>query len=153
MGVIENGIYDAHFQPCARVYHNANQTTTTAVSLALAFNSERFDTDAIHDTVTNNTRLTCKTAGKYFVLAEIIWVANATGTRVVQLRLNGSQVIGEQRDPSNSAGDTHAMSAAAIWDLAVNDYIEAMATQTSGGNLNVNSVSGTSPEFMMTRVG
>ena len=35
----------------------------------LSFDSERYDTDSIHDTVTNNSRLTCKTPGKYLIVA------------------------------------------------------------------------------------
>jgi hypothetical protein len=49
---IENGIYDAHFQPCARVTHSLQQTATTSVYLVLTFDTERFDTDSIHDTST-----------------------------------------------------------------------------------------------------
>ena len=36
--------------PGARVYHNANQSISNTTVTALAFNSERWDTDTIHDT-------------------------------------------------------------------------------------------------------
>src|SRR6266498_153432 len=103
LGVIEQGIYDAHRMPCARVYHNVAQTTTTAIALALAFNSERFDTDTIHDTLTNNTRLTCKTAGVYEIGGGVEFAANATGVRSLQIRLNGTTAIVEQDITSTGA--------------------------------------------------
>src|SRR6266576_1935140 len=70
--VIEAGVHEAHFQPAVRVFHNAAQSLTTGVATALAFNSERFDqagnvADTQHDTVTNNSRLTCRYAGVYLI--------------------------------------------------------------------------------------
>ena len=49
----------------ARVYNTGNLTITNATETALTYNSEHFDTDTIHDTGSNTSRLTCKTAGKY----------------------------------------------------------------------------------------
>lgn len=151
LGVIEQGIFDAHFQPAARVFHSANQSITTSAGTALAFDSERFDTDTIHDTVTNNSRLTCKTAGKYQVTGSISFASNVTGLRQVFIRLNGTTAIAIQTAPAVS-GSTHELTVSTLWDFAVNDYVELMAFQSSGGNLNVTVTSSYSPEFMMSRV-
>jgi hypothetical protein len=40
----------------------------------------------------------------------------------------------------------------ALYDLAVNDYVELHVRQNSGISLNVAASSNYSPEFMMTRV-
>ena len=48
----------------AHAYHNAAQSINTASETTLALNSERWDTDSIHDTAVNNSRLTCVTPGK-----------------------------------------------------------------------------------------
>jgi hypothetical protein len=64
MGVIENGIFDAHFQPAARAKRTTTQAVATSTWTLVSFDGEDFDTDTIHDNVTNNDRLTCKTAGK-----------------------------------------------------------------------------------------
>lgn len=152
MAFIEQGIFDAHFQPCARVTHNANQSTTTGVSFTLAFNTERFDTDTIHDTVTNNSRLTCKTAGKYLVTGNVSFAANATGIRQLQIKLNGATTVGAVGWSASSAGTTDLV-VVTLYDMAVNDYVELIAAQNSGGALNVLATGNYSPEFMMHRVG
>ena len=74
----------------ARAYHNTTQSIPNATDTALAMNSEEYDTDTIHDTATNNSRLTFKTAGKYLVWAEIEWAANGTGERFVAIKKNGT---------------------------------------------------------------
>lgn len=159
LAVIEGGIFDAHYQPAVRVFHNTTQAATTAVSLALAFNSERFDqasnaSDTMHDTVTNNTRLTCRYAGVYMIGATISWAASAAGTaRLLFFRLNGATDIGGRSfvPPLNSGGN--GQSGVTVYSLAVNDYVEAMAFQDSGGNLNVVSSGNWTPEFWMVRIG
>src|SRR5262245_40483526 len=65
--------------PAARAYHSANQSINSGTNTTLNFDSERFDSDTIHDNVTNNSRLTCKTAGKYLICCNVRWASNATG--------------------------------------------------------------------------
>lgn len=136
----------------ARVYHNAAQSIANSTPTVLAFNSERYDTDTIHDTVTSNSRLTCKTAGKYLIAASVEFAGNATGYREVALLLNGATVIANQTVPSGLAGAL-SVAVAAEYALAVNDYVEARVFQTSGGPLNVNVTGNYSPEFSMHFLG
>jgi hypothetical protein len=138
--------------PAARVFHSAAQTLTTSVALPLAFDSERFDTDNIHDTVTNNSRLTCRTAGKYQITANAQWPANGTGIRILQIRINGGTVIATTRVAGNATYGNE-LNLSALWDMAVNDYVDVLAFQDSGGNLNVAASASFSPEFSMVRVG
>src|SRR5262245_42130802 len=95
---IENGIFEISYAPAVRVFHNANQSIATSTITALAFNSERFDqagnaADTMHDTVTNNSRLTCRYAGIYAIYASIEWAGNAAGQRNLQFRVNGTTLI------------------------------------------------------------
>jgi hypothetical protein len=136
----------------ARVYHNAAQSLTSGVVAALAFNSERFDTDAIHDTVTNNSRLTCKTAGVYVATVCASFAANATGQRALGIRLNGATELAWSEVPATAAEHTTLVTST-IYVLAVNDYLEALGYQTSGGALNVESIANYTPEFTMARLG
>lgn len=138
--------------PACRVYHDVAQSITNASHVTLAFNSERFDTDTIHDTVTNNERLTCKTAGKYLIVVNVLFDANATGTRELALILNGATNIGRQTAPASATQPT-GVTVATVYDLAVNDYVTVMVYQSSGGALNVDSYGNQSPEFMMVKVG
>lgn len=139
--------------PMARAYHNADQSSTTSTQLACALNSERFDTDAIHDTSTNNSRMTCKTAGKYDIKGHMAFAANATGLREIAIRLNGTTLIALDNRISVSASRVTGLTIATTYDLVVNDYVELIAFQDSGGALNVVNAANYSPELSIERVG
>jgi hypothetical protein len=137
--------------PAAKVYHNANQTINNNAATALAFNSERFDTDTIHDPAAN-TRLTCKTAGRYLITAMCRFAENATGIRELSIRLNGGTFIADDVRMATS-GNVTALMVSCVWDMAVNDYVEAIAYQNSTVGLDVVFGNAYSPEFSMVRVG
>ena len=136
----------------ARVYHSADQAIPDSTWTALAFDSERWDTDTIHDPVANNSRLTCKTPGKYIISLAIRFDAHATGFRVAALRVNVPLLIAAQENPPGLS-DYVRFTVTTIWDLALNAYVEAYVWQNSGGALNVLATAGYSPEFMMQRIG
>lgn len=140
------------YTQCARVYHSVAQSIPNSVDTILAFDSERFDTDGIHDTVTNNSRLTCKTAGIYIVVASACFAASATGLRVVTLLLNGTTPIGIQTTNALVTGRTRLVAVSPPQDLIVGDYVEARVYHTSGGTLTVDVDAQSSPEFGMVRV-
>lgn len=140
--------------PVVRVFHNANQSIADAATTALAFNSERYDTDTMHDTVTNNSRITIKTAGKYAIGVVLEWAANATGERLVLLKANGASYIGAISQQAVSVASIPTRQNLVVdWDFSVNDYIEVEVRQVSGGALNVVSGSAYSPEFWAHRIG
>jgi hypothetical protein len=138
--------------PACRVYHSVDQSLATGGNAALTFNSERFDNDAIHDTGTNPTRLTCKTAGKYLIAATLRFAQAGGGTfRQTFFKVNGTTSIAtDLRLPSASQDIDVTIST--IWDMAVNDYVELFAGQDSGGAINIKASSAQSPEFMMVKV-
>jgi len=157
MGVLEEGILDISQAPAVRAYNSGAISVNHATPTALSFDSERFDQAAgaastMHDTVTNNSRLTALYAGIYLITGTIEWVANATGERSVFIRLNGSTDIAGQRGINNGAGGTVMQNPTTIYSLAVNNYVELIAYQTSGAPLNVGLSANRSPEFAMTRI-
>ncbi len=157
MTVIENGIYEVSLAPAARVYHNSTQSITTATQTILAFDGERFDHAAgvastQHDTVTNNSRLTCRYAGNYQITASVEFASNTTGIRQVALWLNGASQIAAERTVPTTGGFPTLVNVTTLWALAVNDYVEVRIYQDSGGSLNVVPVGSTAPEFMWSRV-
>jgi hypothetical protein len=139
-----------------RAYHNANQSIATATLTVLAFNSERYDTDAYHDLVTNNSRLTVPAglAGKYLITAHVNWAANADANeRAIGIRLGGTTFIAYNNGPGiNVAGIQMHSTATTVYDLAVGNYIEITVFQASGVALNVLASANYSPEVTMTRV-
>lgn len=135
----------------ARVYHTAAQSIPNITTTTLAFNSERYDTDAMHDVVTNNSRLTCKAAGKHIIIANIGWAGNAAGIRYLFIYLNGATYIALVGDTEVSANAEFQV-VSTLYNLALNDYVEAKVYQDSGGALNVISDPNACPEFMMQRL-
>jgi hypothetical protein len=147
---------DAHAaMPACRVYHSVNQSIASGVLTALAFANERFDTDTIHDPVTNNSRLTCKTAGIYYVFGNISWGTNlTTGTRGLYIRANGTDYIAVvQGNPTTEAGKNTIQNIGCIVQLAANEYLELMAFQSQGSSVDVVAAGNYSHEFGMVKVG
>lgn len=149
---VDTAVAAAGYNQGARAYHNANQSIPNSTYATLAFNSERYDTDAIHDNATNNSRLTCKTAGKYLIIGLFEWGTNVNGGRWIGLYLNGTTYIGTLRVAVAADGSVTCL-VSVINDLNINDYVELQCFQDSGGALNVRYVPQSSPEFMMQRIG
>lgn len=153
---IESGIFDAHYQAAASVYMSSNQSINNTTTTTLNWNNERFDTESnaastIHDNASNNSRLTCRTAGKYLITLNVDFAPNATGVRAIWIQLNGGSSIAGQTGPGNATYNT--FSASLLWDMAVNDYVEALVYQSSGGALNVQTGGASSTTgYSMVRV-
>lgn len=136
----------------ARVHHNAHQAIPNTTPTTLAFNTELYDTDTIHDTVTNNSRLTCKTAGKYVICASLRFAGNATGYRIFEVWLNGTiRIACSNQDNLGSTNVRETLTH--IYPLIIGDYVEVKVFQNSGGPLNIEFVIAYSPVFEMQRIG
>jgi hypothetical protein len=68
------------------------------------------------------------------------------------IRLNGTTMLAGQSGPAMAAKETR-IAVSTLYVLAVNDYVELMAYQSSGGALNVTAESAYTPEFAMARIG
>lgn len=134
-----------------RVYNSAAISLTNSTETALTFDTEDYDTNTMHSTVSNSNRITFQTAGKYLVGAQFRWASNATGIRWGRIILNAATVL-VYDNPATNLGDQTSFLATTIYNFAVNDYIEIYAFQTSGGNLNVTKDSSASPVFWAHRL-
>lgn len=149
MTVYINGVADiGGYVQGAEVDNSTAQTIADSSQTTLTWNTELWDTDGIHNG-TNPTRLTCKTAGKYLVWCNVLWESNATGYREIFLDKNGGSGNEPYCRVNAINGVENAHVCMAIFDLGVNDYVEARVKQTSGGNLLVSTVSC----FGMQRIG
>lgn len=138
----------ANPKPSCRVYKSSAQSITTGTNTAITFDSERFDNGGMHSTSVNTSRITIPTGGGgiYLIGGAISWAANATGVRYVSVYLNGTTHLGISEDTSVTATD-HYMTVSTLYALSAGDYVELVVQQSSGGNLNIQSVSAYSPEF------
>lgn len=135
----------------ARVYNDAAISVSNAAPQYLTFNSERFDTDAIHSTSTNTGRLTATRGGYYLIIGHVEYAANATGQRHIFIRLGGTTTLARTTVNASSSGVTR-LSIATIYPLTAAQYVELGVYQDSTGALNVNTAANLSPEFVIWRL-
>ena len=138
--------------PACRVYNTASQSIANGSHIMLTFDSERYDTDTMHSTVTNTSRVTMTTAGVYIVTGHAVFAANATGTRQLTLRINGTTFIAITSFP-NRGVNTVEMSIAAVYKFAATNYVELGMFQDSGGALNSLAGGNYGPELSATWIG
>jgi len=132
-------------------YHNTSQTAANETYVALAMNSEYFDGNTIHDNTTNNSRLTCKAAGKYLVSAFVAWPAiSSSNLCALGIRKNGTTILcNVQQQPM--ASYNLEQSVCALVELAVNDYIEAFVWHNTGTSRTIPARNG-GPQLSMVKV-
>ena len=127
--------------PACSVFHSTTQSVATSTFTVLSADSEVFDNDAMHSTVTNTARITAQTAGRYLLFTRHNWQANTTGSRVIQYRVNGVDPGATAQQlaalPVATAGINTQLSAAWSLVLAAGDYVEVAGWQNSGAALNV----------------
>ena len=124
--------------PMCMATRNGTQSTPNTTFTAVEFNGpDRYDTDAMHDPASNNTRITFNTAGVYVVQGEMYWDANATGARLARIRLNGATTLNTSIVPNTGPSDGVATLVGCTYEFAASDYIELLSYQSSGGALNM----------------
>ena len=119
-------------------------TSFTTTYTSIGFDAEDFDTDSMHSTTTNNTRITINTAGKYMIGSSI-----ATGGNIsmgIRLLLNGTTNIAEVKS-GNGSDDCRSVST--YYDFAVNDYIEV---QCISGSTTTTVQVGTKSNFWAKKI-
>lgn len=118
-------------------YRSGAQSIPTGVTTAIAFDSETYDTDAMHDSSGAQTKLTFNKAGIYIITLNFRWLTNGVGERHGLLRINGATELG--RDSKAGASITLDLGHSVTHSdkYAAGEYAEALAYQSSGGALNI----------------
>ena len=127
------------------VTHSAAQACASGTNTALNFDTEDWDTDGYHDTVTNNTRLTLPFTGKFLITGWIPWAPqNTTSRRNLEVLKNGSvmEMRNETMAASSGAGEPNNTIAVMVNGVA-GDYYELIAWQNSGSSLSSSHTSAT----------
>lgn len=138
--------------PQCRVNDDSTQSINNASTTAINFDNEDFDTDTMHDTSTNNTRITFTTAGKYLIGACIGFAGHATGYRQISIRQDGSATLAYHAYIGLVA-TTLYMNIITIAEFSAAEYVELMVYQNSGAGLNTARDAGSNPVFWAKRIG
>jgi len=117
----------------------SNFSLANSTDTIVNWDTEEFDTDGFHSTVTNTSRLTVPVgkAGKYVFGCNATFDANGTGLRNIAVRLNGSTIIATNTAWNTSASGNAGATIIRAYVFAENDYIELRAFQSSGGTLSL----------------
>jgi hypothetical protein len=118
------------------VYNDADQTALDSVGVFLGFNQEVFATPGMHDNVTDNSRITIVTDGKYLINGAYILYPDPNGWRYTLVIKNGvDEAMTYNQAPDGSNGSSVIVTA--VLDLIAGDYVELLTYQTSGSNLTI----------------
>lgn len=140
--------------PSTRVYNSGVQSLSDGGLVALTFDSERYDTDSLHDTSVGNTKLTASVSGNYYIFANVAFANNsdAPGLREATVRLGGTTYILDTT-LARLAGQPTTINISGTYYLSAGQYIECVVWQNSGAPLNTEIRFNATPEFGMTYLG
>lgn len=138
----------------SRVRLAANQSLANLANTVIPFATVDYDYGGLWDST--NKRLRIRLDGKYVIGAGVVWDANATGNRNMVIRRgtgNTTPSVGLTAAtlPNLGAGSGVNESIVTSYDLRVDDTIDAIASQNSGGALNV--LADTATNLWIVRVG
>lgn len=151
--------------PACRVRHSANLSITDSTLTELGvtagttacFDTERYDTASLHDTVTNPGRITIPVAGIYLVSFNGHFVSRNDYFQIyADLRLNGTTTIATANIGSfNGVTLSPDIEAHTQYKFAVNDYVTVRVYQDNNANAaaNLETQGNFSPEFSATWIG
>jgi hypothetical protein len=108
--------------PLVRAKRSTDLSYTS--SAAIAWDAEDYDTDAMHDNATNNTRITFATAGIYRVTCGLL-VTHGGTTSALDLSIygNGATVVGQNYTNGLAITTSLGLQVTAIVDSATYSYV------------------------------
>jgi hypothetical protein len=122
--------------PMAVLYQNTGQAVAGGTTpVILSWDTEIIDSYGGHSNTVNNARYTAQVAGYHAVFGTAYFPNNSTGYRRLDIYVNGASYTPQWQDEliANSGGGTAAQVLGIVY-LGVGDYVQLMATQTSGGS-------------------
>jgi hypothetical protein len=102
--------------------------------------ADTFDTDGFHDPASSNTKIIIPSGrgGYYRFNGEIAFELNTTGTRGGLILLNSTTALGTTLTPPGPGFGT-TLHVDGLYNLAVADFVELHAFQSTAGNLNMDN--------------
>jgi len=146
---------DISVQAC-RVRRTAALSISDNSATAVSFDDEDFDTDGMHSTSVNNSRITINTAGIYVVGFTGTLAGSADYVRTyAELRINGATGIARQQTSGTTSAVPQAINVTTVYLFSATDYVEVLVYQDNTANAarNLELVADRSPEFYAARIG
>lgn len=129
------GLIQLYRPPSARVHDATGVSVSDTTWTTITFDTEGWDVDTMHSTVSNTSRLTATTAGVYLVVAQCSLPSGGNdGTQRLRLLVNGS-AVGIRSDIHRDSGNENTNNLTYVWVATANDYLEMQMYQDSTSSL------------------
>lgn len=117
----------------------ATQSVPADTPTVMSLTTEVEDTDGMHDTAANQSRITIRTPGIYTIIGAIqslTFISTATGRVTVSIRKNGTTTLDQRQIPVTAAA---ARSMGAEWTgrLQAGDYVELLGQVDNSGTVDL----------------
>ena len=127
----------AHAVPRARAGLAAYYPVATATTVTIPLDTEAYDTNGMHSTTVNPSRVTFDRAGAWLVIGQLGYRAgvSATGRRIVMVSKNGIEISRAVSFPTTTAIPTAQTTV--VTDAVAGDYVELLTYQDSGSTIDL----------------
>ena len=121
--------------------NSAVQSLDDDTGTILGFDTEVEDIGGMHDTVTNNSRITIPAGGGgvYLFICSIGYATHSTGFRQAVLLLDGATVMSNNTYPTVATTKVSVVQTSKYRLLTAGQYVECRGQQNSGGALNTDN--------------
>lgn len=110
---------------------SAQSIVTGATDAPITLDTEDYDSDNGHSTVTNSSRYTVQVAGTYRITAVGGFTTNSVGNRKLGINVNGANARGASIQQVSMASNSWVGAVSTELALSVGDYIEMVMWHTS----------------------
>lgn len=127
--------------PCVMLISNSQSISNSASPVLISFASEEYDTNTMHESVINPTRITIKTAGKYMISYGFQYPGGTIGEQsfLHVAYKNGSVLLASNERLFNGIHTT-TYNYSYFDDLSINDYIEFGVSQQTGSTKDYTNI-------------
>lgn len=122
--------------PACSVYNSAPVSVANSTLTLLGANSENYDTDTMHSTSVNTSRITFTTAGRYQVSATVRFATDNDGVRAVEFLVDGATAYAIGVHQAAQVSDT-VISGTRMFVLSAAQYVEVRVSHAALNNINV----------------
>ena len=131
-----------------KVTKSANQTIPYLTVTLLSWNQETYDTDDMHDDITNNSQIYISTTGKYSSLLQTNWDSDNTGRRIFILVKNELEISRLEYKAETTGNNQFNWTG----ELEAGDVLTMHAWQNISVEGNLNFIGGASTYFEVHKI-
>lgn len=121
------------------VHNSTNQSVATVTNTLVTFDSEAFDDENLHSTVTNTSRITFPADGGFWLVGAVGTFADPGSGKNVNMRIqvNGATTLAGVSLPRDAIFGSTRMFLCVPYQASNGDYLEMYVEHDAGVNINL----------------